>query len=63
VKGYQKPGVLNAAYSPEPVEAGCCLRSCGGSPHHDGDSLAKAEKLTKRIDRALNQKTRKPHKR
>lgn len=29
---YEKPTVVNPGYSPEPVEAGCCLTSCGGSP-------------------------------
>ena len=29
---YDKPKVVVRGYTPEPVEAGCCLRSCGGSP-------------------------------
>lgn len=29
---YQKPQVVQKGTNPEPVEAGCCLRSCGGSP-------------------------------
>jgi hypothetical protein len=29
---YQKPEVTKKGSAPEPVEAGCCLRSCGGSP-------------------------------
>lgn len=32
MKRYEKPMVVNPGYSPEPVEAGCCLQSCGGSP-------------------------------
>lgn len=29
---YEKPKIVKSTYSAEPVEAGCCLRSCGGSP-------------------------------
>ena len=29
---YERPTVISPGYSPEPVEAGCCLTSCGGSP-------------------------------
>lgn len=29
---YEKPLVVKPGYSPEPVESGCCLTSCGGSP-------------------------------
>lgn len=32
MKEYKKPAVVSPGYSPEPVEAGCCLTSCGGSP-------------------------------
>ncbi len=32
MKQYEKPAVVSPGYSPEPVEAGCCLTSCGGSP-------------------------------
>jgi len=32
MKRYEKPVVISSGYSPEPVEAGCCLTSCGGSP-------------------------------
>lgn len=28
----EKPEVLSQGSTPEPVESGCCLRSCGGSP-------------------------------
>ena len=31
-KQYQKPEVTCKGANPEPVEAGCCLQSCGGSP-------------------------------
>lgn len=32
MKRYKKPTVVSPGYSPEPVEAGCCLTSCGGAP-------------------------------
>tara|TARA_Y100000310_G_C20688919_1_gene820938 strand:+ start:898 stop:1071 length:174 start_codon:yes stop_codon:yes gene_type:complete len=32
MKSYQKPAVVSPGYYPEPVEAGCCLTSCGGKP-------------------------------
>lgn len=31
-KKYVKPEVTQKGQTKEPVEAGCCLRSCGGSP-------------------------------
>lgn len=31
-KNYKKPKVEGVGTSPEPVESGCCLTSCGGSP-------------------------------
>lgn len=54
MKKYQKPAIINAAYSPEPVEAGCCLRSCGGSPHHV-NANAKVNKLLEKINYTLKQ--------
>ncbi|MDD2377096.1 MAG: hypothetical protein PHD15_06785 [Clostridia bacterium] len=36
VKKYELPKVLSKFSCTEPVETGCCLRSCGGSPHHLG---------------------------
>lgn len=36
---YNSPEILDQFTNSEPVETGCCLRSCGGSPHHvDGDT-------------------------
>lgn len=32
MKTYEKPAVTIKGSSPEPVESGCCLRSCGGVP-------------------------------
>lgn len=38
-KKYTSPEILDTPTNCEPVETGCCLRSCGGSPHHvDGES-------------------------
>lgn len=31
---YQKPEVKEEVKVIEPVETGCCLRLCEGSPHH-----------------------------
>lgn len=31
-KNYEKPEVKGVGVSAEPVESGCCLTSCGGSP-------------------------------
>ena len=44
---YEKPEVLRTGYHPETIEAGCCLKSCGGSPRaiQEGDIL-KEEFLT-----------------
>lgn len=55
MKQYQKPEVINTAHSPEPVEAGCCLRSCGGSPHH-GNASVKSEQLIQKINHVLKRK-------
>ena len=38
-KQYSSPEIKDKLTNCEPVETGCCLRSCGGSPHHvDGQS-------------------------
>jgi len=48
MRKYQKPKVLRRGYFPEPVESGCCLTSCGGSPgglqsgEHAGKAFASA---------------------
>lgn len=33
--GYVKPAVVESGHSPEPVESGCCLTSCGGASGWD----------------------------
>lgn len=38
---YEKPKVVEEVNSAEPVETGCCLRACGGSPHHLNSSISK----------------------
>lgn len=43
-KKYSSPEVLDELTNSEPVETGCCLRSCGGSPHQvDGESQLKED--------------------
>lgn len=53
---YTKPMITKTSQSSEPVEAGCCLRSCGGSPAimqvnkntlHETDIVKKASQLLK----------------
>ena len=45
---YQKPEVLSNTTICEPVETGCCLRSCGGSPKHmKRETLVSAETTEK----------------
>lgn len=53
MKKYTKPEVVESAHSPEPVEAGCCLTSCGGSPRCGGDD-AKGRTLVDKVDRAVS---------
>jgi len=31
-KKHEQPKVIKPGSTPEPIEAGCCLRSCGGKP-------------------------------
>lgn len=35
-KKYEAPKFSSEFSFAEPVETGCCLRSCGGSPYHMG---------------------------
>lgn len=53
MKKYTKPEVVESAHSPEPVEAGCCLTSCGGSPRCGGDD-AKGRSLVDKVDQAVS---------
>lgn len=38
---YRKPELVEDVTCVEPVETGCCLRSCGGSPHHLNSPVSK----------------------
>lgn len=55
---YEKPVVIRQGYSPEAVESGCCLTSCGGSPGgmQAGRHLHKKE--TDKITEILKNKTK-----
>ncbi len=46
-KDYATPQIIEAAIESEPVETGCCLRSCGGSPNHLNHSTSDDELLKK----------------
>ncbi len=46
---YQKPLVTRSGSNPEPVEAGCCLRSCGGVPSPQGGALKPKGQLAKKL--------------
>jgi len=45
---YESPKILNKFSCTEPVETGCCLRSCGGKPHHLGTN-----KISKSVKKSL----------
>ena len=47
---YQKPEVISNFEVCEPVETGCCLRSCGGSPFHLGREDIISEETKKRFE-------------
>ena len=52
-KKYNSPEILDKFTNCEPIETGCCLRSCGGSPHHvDGQSQLDQE-TESRIEEAI----------
>lgn len=47
-KKYEAPEILSKVTVCEPVETGCCLRSCGGSPHHmESETLVSDETKAK----------------
>jgi hypothetical protein len=46
---YSKPAVTRAGSTPEPVEAGCCLRSCGGKPSPQGGAFRPKSKLGRKL--------------
>ena len=49
-KDYETPRVKNEAVYSEPVETGCCLRSCGGVPHHPIEESIISEDLKKKFE-------------
>ena len=53
-KSYQEPQVIGDFTVCEPVETGCCLRSCGGSPHHIGREEHVSEQTKTRFEDAAN---------
>lgn len=48
---YEKPQIKSPGCYSEPVESGCCLRSCGGSPGGSQSSkvLAKEARSVEKI--------------
>ncbi len=51
---YEKPQIKSPGCDSEPVESGCCLRSCGGSP--GGSQASKAlEKETRTVQKILEE--------
>ena len=52
-KNYETPKVLGEVVTNEPVETGCCLRSCGGSPNHMGEEKNISEKAKAKLENAI----------
>lgn len=46
-KTFEIPQILEEVTGCEPVETGCCLRSCGGSPNHLDFAATDSELATK----------------
>ena len=55
-KNYQKPEVLSEITVCEPVETGCCLRSCGGSPYHMGKEDLLSAEMKAKFENVVDQK-------
>ena len=53
-KTYETPEVLNDFTVCEPVETGCCLRSCGGSPHHMGTEKLISDETKDKFEEAID---------
>jgi hypothetical protein len=51
MSNYVKPVLLSKGHASEPVEAGCCIRSCGGSPRVTTSEISEtaSEKIRKVI--------------
>ena len=54
-KKYIKPAITRSGSNPEPVEAGCCLRSCGGVPSPQGGTLKPNSKLAAKLNKLKKQ--------
>lgn len=52
-KNYEKPTVKSNFAVCEPVETGCCLRSCGGSPFHMGREDLMSDETKAKFQNAL----------
>lgn len=52
-KKYEAPQALDDVTICEPVETGCCLRSCGGSPHHMGDEKLVSDATKTKFEDAI----------
>lgn len=52
-KKYEAPEILSEFTVCEPVETGCCLRSCGGSPHHIGAEKLVSEEIKNKFENAI----------
>lgn len=50
---YEAPKTLGEFTICEPVETGCCLRSCGGSPHHMGAETLVSKEITSKFENAI----------
>ena len=54
IKKYETPEVLSEVTVCEPVETGCCLRSCGGSPHHIGSKTLISDETKEMFEDIIN---------
>lgn len=52
-KKYEKPQALDIFAVCEPVETGCCLRSCGGMPSHIGAEKLLSDDVKKKFEQVI----------
>lgn len=53
-RNYQKPVAADLGIYPEPVDAGCCLRSCGGGPVNEpGPLKQQSSKTLEQLEKAI----------
>lgn len=55
-KKYEAPKIESKVTVCEPVETGCCLRSCGGSPHHMESQSLVSEETKAKFDDIIREK-------